>query len=762
MATYTTSNNKERRKNAVNILTQLLEEERRTGKSLLKQGIVFNVFKACRHLDSSKITALLLEKSVCLLEENTRLWDTNMIPPIIGTLTKLKSRSSMEKAQSLLRDLEENIAKDKRSARLSLVTYTTMLRCYANRGMVKEAQDLLQRMSELYECGLLDREPDKVALKCVKDAKRRSDSLSRQAKNATVSVSLHSNHNLIGEMQNSSLFSLDSAGDRLGSDEVQKALNSIWWHINKDPDKPSGVKKALLLLNRLLDEEIKNNAQVLKRGIVFNVLRACAKAESDVVADDLEATFGLLETIARLQDEKVLRELLVALARCKDRDAPNRAEGIVKRMKQISPNSYHYNAVLLGYAKRGWAKNAEKLLNEMQRLNKEGKLDDGPNIITYNVVLDSLFKSGDSDAVKRAELIWKKMMKNSGIKPDMFTFASLFNLYAQNAQGDKAERLLEQIVGLHKAGKLKNGPNEFTYRCVIDALAKSAAPERAEEILYRMRERGIEPNRFHYCSVLSAYARNGKARQCERLIQRMYESREAGILPDAPDVVAFNSLVYAWTNSGAGDAHSQARSVMDDMEKRGIRPNVVTYNCLLCAAKDGKEAEQMLQQMKELHEDGELEASPNTISYNYCLYAMAKPGADWTVVRAESLVNEMRGLYESDKADTKPNMITYRNLLQCYANWGLVEDAERLLHQMKKLSEKGDIEYSPDKIAYDLVIDVLRKSDDEGAKERADVLQKQVEEMYGEEQLSDFQLGQSDQADALLEYMGGFGTPAFL
>lgn len=739
---------------ALNLLAKLLEEEQRSGKSILKKGVVFNVLKACRLLGSSSpATADILEKTISSLEENSRLWDANMVPYVIGLLTKLKSQSSMKKAQSLLRGMEDAAANGEGSVRPSLFTYTTMLRCYANRGMCEQAEELFHRMQELHKTGHLDREPDKVARKCVRDARRRAKSLIRQARNTTESASYASEN-----AENFPLFVLNSTSDNSGPDSLQNAVSTVWYHIRKDPEKSKRAKKALLLLNWLLDEENKNHSGALKANTVFNVLRACARQASLVVVDDLETTHKLLEVNGDFMNAKILRELLVAVSICpEDRDAPDRAKDMLRQTKTITPNSYHYNAVLMGYAKRGWAKKAEKLLKEMQ-----GMQIDGPNAVTYNVVLDSLSKSGDSDAVKRAEHIWKKMMKNAGIKPDMFTFTSLFSLYAKNGDGDKSERLLEQVVGLHRAGKLKDGPNAFTYRCVIDALAKSTAPERAEEILYRMQERGIEPNRFHFCGVLGAYARNGKADQCEKLLQCMYESHVAGSLPEAPDVVAFNSVVFAWAKSGADNALSKARGIVDDMINAGILPNLITYNCLLSAAKDGKEAEQMLKQMNELHLKGELEAAPNTVSYNYCLNALATSEVEWTVVRAESLVNEMRESYESGKADSKPNMITYRSLLKCYANWNLAEDAEQLLQNMQNMFKKGEIDYGPDKVSYNLVIDLLRKSDEEGSTERAEALQKQVEEMYGLELVSDSEVRQSDQVDALLEYMGGFGYPSFL
>lgn len=832
---------------SLKLLNQLLEEEENRAISILKVGVVFNVLKACRHLDSSTLSAELLEEALGLLEKNARLWNVNMLSYLFvplaktnkyfqhpqalldrvlttSTLAKLDPRachqimgglakekrgnlfphaeqllqrleqlheqgqlkespdvvlytmvlgmlakqtsdpSSINKAETLFRRME--LSKEP-SLRPTLIACTTMLRCFANRGMVKEAQELLYRMYELHASGQLDENPDAVALRCVKDAQRRSNALNRsEINNTTVTAHRPSAPNSIQTIRDTTSVVLKAPIGSLNGTMLQNATDVIWFHIYKNPDKSQGAKTALLILIRLLQEERETpSTRVLQRGMVFNVLRACSRSSACISVDDLETALHLLEQHkGQLLDTKIFTQVLGAIAKCsKDVDAPDRAEAILQRPKQrIKPNCYHYNAVLGGYAKRGGAKKAEQLLKQMQKLQKAKTLAGGPNTITYNIVLDALSKSREVDAVERAEAILKKMNKDTRIEPDMFTYTSLFNLYAHHSEGDKAVQLLEQVIGLQTNGKLKDGLHEVAYRCVIDALAKSGEePERAEKVLVQMRERKVQPNLYHYCGVLSAFARTGKAQECERLLQEMQEFHAAGNLHDAPNVVAFNSVVFGWAKSGEVDAPFRARDAMDNMIKAGIQPNVITYNCFLaaCGGK-GKDAELILKQMHELHAKGELEAAPNTISYNYALDALGRSGdREWTVLRAESLVSKMIELHESGVADTKPNMISYRSLLRCYANWKMVSDAEQLLHRMQKMHKKGKLEYGPDRISYSIVIDALNKSDeDDGAKKRAGALQKQLEEIYGEEQANAPWMGQVDQVDALLEYMGGFGT----
>ena len=113
----------------------------------------------------------------------------------------------------------------------------------------------------------------------------------------------------------------------------------------------------------------------------------------------------------------------------------------------------------------------------------------------------------------------------------------------------------------------------------------------------------------------------------------------------------------------------------------------------------------------------------------------------------------MKELYDSGEADTKPNMISYRSLLKCYVNWNLPQDAEQLLCRMQQLHESGELEYGPDRVSYRIVIEVLGKSDDEDARKRADMLEKQVEEKYKTSWKQETAIDVIDQMEALLEYM---------
>ena len=386
------------------------------------------------------------------------------------------------------------------------------------------------------------------------------------------------------------------------------AKNAIWFHMNKNVNRQEGAEKALLLLERLLQQD--KNLYVCSKGMVFNVLRAC---QQDPVAsvDILERVLSLVEW-RNLVDAKILTQVLVAMARCRADDAMSRAEFILKNSSlTVTPNPYHYCAILDGYAKRGDAKKAEQLFQSMADRNVP------PNTVACNCVLDALLKSSENKVVERSEQLLKRMNQDRRMKPDVVTFTNLLNIYSKHAMGEQAERLLERMLALKDEDKLMKGPSELNYRCVIDALAKSGQAEEAERLLGRMRGRNVVPNKFHYCGVLNAFAREGKPLEAERLLSEIQETGNLNL-----NVVAYNCVMYAWAKSCEVDSPFRAKALLDRMLEMGVAPNLITYNCLLgaCANRSmAKESEGILKQMHKLHEAGELDAAPNTISYNYVL-----------------------------------------------------------------------------------------------------------------------------------------------
>jgi len=183
--------------------------------------------------------------------------------------------------------------------------------------------------------------------------------------------------------------------------------------------------------------------------------------------------------------------------------------------------------------------------------------------ISYNSVISSVAKyiadnpQKANFMVDKAEQIFAEMKQNN-VKPDLFTFNSLLNVYACSASMESSKRAEELIKFLQNDTDLV--PDIFSYSCVIDALAKSGdiqAGPRALAILHKME---VKPNVVSYNSVIAAYRNDpSRAKEAEAVLEEMIKKRIN------PNMTTFATLISGWSKSNSFDKAKQARRVLDLM-----------------------------------------------------------------------------------------------------------------------------------------------------------------------------------------------------
>jgi hypothetical protein len=68
-----------------------------------------------------------------------------------------------------------------------------------------------------------------------------------------------------------------------------------------------------------------------------------------------------------------------------------------------------------------------------------------PNLITYNICIDSWSKSGEAEAVDCVEEILEKMIQSDDVRPDVFTLTSVISTIAKSGKRDAPECALSVI-----------------------------------------------------------------------------------------------------------------------------------------------------------------------------------------------------------------------------------------------------------------------------------------------------------------------------
>jgi len=248
--------------------------------------------------------------------------------------------------------------------------------------------------------------------------------------------------------------------------------------------------------------------------------------------------------------------------------------------------------------------------------------------------------------------------------------------------------------------------------------------EIAEEILERLVAEGRDGgNRSAqveakiYNAVIEGYAKSKTiqgAAKAEALLERMMErsehnqdSNDNGFVAAKPDVVSYNSLMNAWSQSGEEDGVSKAEDLVAFLESDDapINPDSVTYNIMMNTYANqvgeygyAQKAEDILLLMTALQKDGKNSIHPGTLSFNIVLKAWKNSGGGVeSAKRAEDILRLMIKLYMDGHYDVKPDKISFQTVVHAYMKHGengtLTEDIANRLEGIIQvlLDESGDL-----------------------------------------------------------------------
>ena len=237
-----------------------------------------------------------------------------------------------------------------------------------------------------------------------------------------------------------------------------------------------------------------------------------------------------------------------------------------------------------------------------------------------------------------------------------------------------------------------------------------------------------------------------------------------------PDAKTYTMIIEASKHDKEGVffAESLLKWMLNESKKNIlIQPTTVTFAALMNAwATSGRpessnKIEELIHQMKELHESGWPDLSPTTAVYNILLNSLARAG---NVEQAEGVLQNML----SEATPVEPDRISFTTLLKAYSTWDHSEAfgrAQMLLSQMHELYEGGYESAKPNVISYTVVMNLCAK---QGKGQHAEELLKRLIEIHAETNDSDFMAdittyntvllawaksNQPDRADQFLRFM---------
>jgi pentatricopeptide repeat protein len=422
------------------------------------------------------------------------------------------------------------------------------------------------------------------------------------------------------------------------------------------------------------------------------------------------------------------------------------------------PSTELYNSALLAWSRsnRNTAITmVEKLWAQMQEHNI------APDSRSYERIIGAHISSTTPSRSEKAEYWLRKMEQDHTVCISTRAYTSVIA-----AQDDcaKAEQLLEELLDL-KAQSIDNpnstqdsqfhpgdqdvpGAVNATLQCHI----RAANVERAQDILYRMRDLGYI-DVLSYRTVMLGWLKASQPVQCQAILQSALESYRDGLCGVCPSDELVALAVSAWAKSSHPKNVEQAMALLKSLTSSewdhiDMQVTTSTMNALLevlIRSKDYgdiQKAEELLRHIKGFSKKDASKAAmaPNESSYNLMIGGWARLGQP---VKARAWLEEMYKDYQEGSIETMPGLKTFNTVLASYIrsrDRHAAENAWEFLKAIQKQCDEGRLPFELDVYSYTSVLSALSNAWDlkkygETA-QRAEDLLNEMNHRYGQGQAS--------------------------
>mmetsp|Transcript_14917 Transcript_14917/g.27155 ORF Transcript_14917/g.27155 Transcript_14917/m.27155 type:complete len:968 (-) Transcript_14917:187-3090(-) len=388
-------------------------------------------------------------------------------------------------------------------------------------------------------------------------------------------------------------------------------------------------------------------------------------------ADDAALVLKRMETQYRNGNKAALPRTIhytsVIDAFAKSAGSSSRAEEVLRSMLNLydngnlhlAPDTVVFSATIDAYSKSKRADAAERVLNILDLMDK---YDIAPDIVTYNIVLNTL--SHDPNYLCEAKAILQFIEQSGLLRADSFTY----NAVVKSCPPEDAEALIQHWEMEFKLGHTDERPDSYTYcslikswtttnrigyedKCVkilhwmeenevvgmnrivynevMKAFSRSTrkdAGDLAEGVFHqlearytRTQNRDMRPDRFSFMALLNAFSRSCKSHRCavkaEGVLFTMMDSNYR------PDSKLCNNVISAWARSGSNDAAARAEAVCDRMDLLGIEIDGVVFNSLINVHVKSRNSRMALNALKVFERMHERNVLPTSVTYTLLFQA---------------------------------------------------------------------------------------------------------------------------------------------
>ena len=595
-----------------------------------------NVYASSRQPDAADMTMKVLEEMVQLYEEGNPVMKPSVANynAVLAALSRtVNGTKNANVANNMIRKMMQpredggyDVDPDKLSFALAILTCS---RCPTEIGTAK-AEELLLCMEARAMADEKKREevssaaPPSVALDLesfnlvlVALSKTRSDSAVQRMIDIIGRMKKYAEdgHTEVAPTVRSWNALLNAISRSNGAEKIDKAEQIIDWMYSLHEGGVSNVKpdaySYAALLTAYSRSETGDPAQIIQG--MENTLNRMQTLYEDEILDAPPDVFHY--TI-----------LISALGKSGLPSAADRAMQILAHMTNLAaegmstakPNVRTFQAVLDCLARSGKEGEAERLLDHMMVMDRQG--EKCVDSFCFDSVISAFCRSKRKGSGSRAESVLDRLLdyseENPSCKPKARSFKLIQSHYRTSREPDapyRSEYLLQRQISLFKAGHLQLQPDNLSFKLVLDTYAGAKHPDsgvKADQLLKEMRDLQQKHKATKICidssvmyCVLYAWVVSGHADAGRRAeihlddMERKYESGDENLKPDSR---LYGLVLNAWAKSSSFEKAQRANNVLMRMEKQqqngneDVHPNEHCHSLVInaCAfTNSGQEAE---------------------------------------------------------------------------------------------------------------------------------------------------------------------------
>ncbi|KAE9448005.1 hypothetical protein C3L33_20104, partial [Rhododendron williamsianum] len=305
--------------------------------------------------------------------------------------------------------------------------------------------------------------------------------------------------------------------------------------------------------------------------------------------------------------------------------------------------------LITAYGKQGEFNKTETVLNFM---TKKGY---PPSVISHTALMEAYGRGGQYN---KAEATFRRM-QSSGPEPSAVTYQIILKIFVEGNKFEAAEEIFESLLN-DKSSPLR--PDQKMFHMMIYLFGKARNYEKARKMYALMAERGVQRSTVTYNSLMS--------------FERSYKE-VSNIYDEDQHMVIDKVLGQGFCQEQASydpfpDGLASAFSVSNEMQRAGVRPDVVSYTLLISAYGKARREEEALAVFEEMLDAG---VRPTQKAYNILLHSFALSG----------MVEQARIVFKSMRRDRcTPDLYSYNTMLLAYVNASDMEGAEKFFRRIKQ------------------------------------------------------------------------------